>query len=307
MLQPALFADKTPYRKFLILVGLTLIGSVLFTILGGAMVGPVFGLDILNNPNALSDFSNPSVIQAMLLIQGVAAFGTFILPAYGAAYLFDPKPFSFLQLDRKAPLNMAIQVVLLVLVSGPFINWMMSVNGEMHLPAGLKSLEDWMKASEESAKRITEAFLSDTGIGRLFANLLIIAIIPAIGEELLFRGVIQKLFKELTGNIHFAIVLSAVLFSALHMQFYGFLPRFALGVLLGYCMLWSGSLWLPILVHLLNNSMAILFSWLSARQMIGFNPDTLGLNGGEEWMLGISVFMSWGLVFMLSKAKVKQS
>ncbi len=301
MLQRALFAGHTPYRKFLILVGLTLISAVIFTIIGGMLAQVVFGVAAATNPKALSDLTNPNVVHAALLIQFVAAIGTFVLPPYLAAYLFDNDPASFLGIDRKPQMGQIFLALALILVAVPFINWMLTVNGTMKLPASLKSVEDWMKQSEEAAARLTEAFVASTSISRLFVNLIVMAILPAIGEELLFRGVIQRLFKDLAGNIHVSIILTAVLFSALHMQFYGFLPRFALGVLLGYLYYWSGSLRLSMAAHMMNNSLAIIFAWLAASNYLGFNQDTIGTGQGEELILGVSVFLSWVLVYMLSK------
>jgi membrane protease YdiL (CAAX protease family) len=132
------------------------------------------------------------------------------------------------------------------------------------------------------------------------------AVIPALGEEFLFRGLIQKLFKDLSGNVHAGIILSAILFSAMHMQFYGFIPRFALGVMLGYMMYWSGSLWLPIIAHFINNFLAVITTWAAANGSLKINPDTIGTEPGQSAMLGISVFLTWGLLFLLRKVSLEK-
>ena len=106
------------------------------------------------------------------------------------------------------------------------------------------------------------------GIGDLVVNLIIVALLAAVGEELLFRGSMQNIFLEWTKNKHAAVWITAVLFSALHAQFYGFLPRMLLGVVLGYLYIWSGSLWLSMLFHFLNNGLAVLFSYLIAKGTI---------------------------------------
>jgi membrane protease YdiL (CAAX protease family) len=98
-------------------------------------------------------------------------------------------------------------------------------------------------------------------LGDLLLNLLVIAIVPAIGEELLFRGYLQQSFSNWLSNPHVAIIVTAVLFSAIHLHFQAFLPRFILGVLLGYLFYWSGSLWLPILAHFANNAQAVIISY----------------------------------------------
>ncbi len=137
-------------------------------------------------------------------------------------------------------------VILLVFVINPFINFTGEINGRMHFPPWLEDMEEWMRTAEENAERLTRAFLEVKTTGGLLFNLLMVAVLPAIGEELLFRGVIQKQLSAWSGSHHWGIWLSAALFSALHMQFYGFLPRMLLGALFGYLL---GLEWLPVAPH----------------------------------------------------------
>jgi len=98
--------------------------------------------------------------------------------------------------------------------------------------------------------------------GSFLLNMLMVAVIPAVGEELLFRGVIQKLLQKLVNNAHLAIIITAILFSAMHFQFYGFLPRWIMGIILGYLFYWSGNIWYPIIAHFLNNGFQVLMVYL---------------------------------------------
>ena len=120
-----------------------------------------------------------------------------------------------------------------------------------------------MRQAESDAMRMTQAFLVMNTPLDLLINLFIIAVIPALGEELLFRGLIQKLVYKWKSNIHLSIWLTAFLFSAVHMQFLGFFPRMLLGALLGYMLVWTGSLWLPIIAHFTNNALAVLMTYFS--------------------------------------------
>ena len=150
-----------------------------------------------------------------------------------------------------------------------------------------------MKGSEENATRITEALLNMNSPGDLFYNLLIIAVLPALGEEFLFRGILQKLFKEMTQNVHVAIIITAVIFSAIHMQFYGFLPRMMLGILFGYLLHWTGNLWVPVIAHFINNAAAVVFAYFAGKQELPFNQDTIGTMEGEwMWVLVASLILS---------------
>ena len=297
----ASLSDRTPYRKFLIVVGLTLIGAVFFTALGTLLSQLIFGINLTGDASILDQTRNPSLVNAFRLFQGLAAIGTFILPALGAAYFFSNQTTEYLGLEKKSKGIHLFAVFILLMVAIPFINWMMQINGEMNLPSSLKGLQDWMETTEAQASKITKLLLGSTAVSDLVINLIVIAIIPAIGEELLFRGVIQKLFTELANSKGFAVIFTAVLFSALHMQFFGFLPRFALGVLLGYLYVWSGSLWVPIIAHFINNAMAVILTWYMERGTIHFNPDTIGIEQGQEGILAGSVFLTWAILWWLKK------
>jgi uncharacterized protein len=160
-----------------------------------------------------------------------------------------------------------------------------------------------MKESEAQAMKITEAFLKMETTQDLLINLLVIAVVPAIGEELLFRGVLQRLFQELTKNIHLTVFLSAAIFSAIHMQFYGFLPRMFLGVLFGYMLVWTGNIWVPVLAHFINNGAAVFFAWLASKNEMPFNQDTIGAESGD---LAVAIGSALAVIMLMMLMK-KQS
>lgn len=297
----ASLAELPPYRKFLVLVGLTMICSVLFTGLGAALVKALYGIDISMGLSDSVDTGDPLLARALRLFQFTAALGTFLLPPLAAGFLFSADVPGYVGLRHKPGLQGLLLVFLLLPATLPFINWMIAVNSSLHLPASLAGAEQWMKETEEKAAAMTELLLSGTGIDALLSNLLVIALLPALGEELLFRGLIQRLFTDLTGRRAVAIVFTAFLFSALHLQFYGFLPRFALGLALGYFYVWSGSLWLPVAAHFFNNAAAVIMHWLVAREGISINPDTFGAEPGQEILLAGSVFLTWTGLWLLKR------
>ncbi len=137
--------------------------------------------------------------------------------------------------------------------------------------------ETWMRAREAAAKGISDAFLQGSGYPDLVWSLLIVAVLPSLGEELLFRGTLQPLFSRWTGSKHAGVWLSAILFSAIHMQFFGFVPRLLLGVIFGYALLRSGSLWLPVLLHFWNNGTIVVVTWLNARGLIHLDEAELSV------------------------------
>ena len=163
-----------------------------------------------------------------------------------------------------------------------------------------------MISSEENAASLTKAFLSGNSLMSLTSNLIIIAFLPALGEELFFRGIMQKLFSQMIKNNHAAIIITSIIFSAIHMQFFGFLPRMALGIFLGYLLLWSKSLWLPILAHFLNNALIIIFTFLQQQNKINFNPDTVGTDSNEKLLLWSSIAITLFLIFLVHKVERRE-
>ena len=160
-----------------------------------------------------------------------------------------------------------------------------------------------MKLTEENAEQITKVFLNVTNIKGLLVNLIVMAIIPAIGEELLFRGIIQKLFIEWTKNIHWGIIIAAFIFSSLHFQFYGFIPRMIMGIFLGYLLVWYKSIWLPIIVHFINNSFAVLVYYFFNNKDIFEEFESVGTES-ETWIYTIiSIFVVSVFILLLYRKK----
>lgn len=296
----SIWAQNTPYSKFLLGVGVILISAVAFTLLSTVVVTGLYGIPMYQLENMLQDVKNPLTLQVLKVIQTGSTIGTFIVPAWVLAYLFHGDPKEYLQLRKLAPATSLLWVGLGMLTAVPLINLLGDLNSKMHLPSFLAPVEQWMRDSEDKAAVLTKAFLDMPDPGALLFNLFMIALLPAIGEECLFRGVVQRLFSEWSGKKQVGIWAAALLFSAMHLQFYGFVPRLLLGALLGYLLLWSGSIWLPMLAHFLNNAAAVIAAYLYQHQLINANPDTLGL-GPEQFMVLLASIVLTALFFVLGK------
>jgi uncharacterized protein len=290
-----IWEESTPYLKLVMFVILVFLFASVFTALAGVLINLIYGINILSDPNALSDISNPSVINALKMMQVLSATGTFIVPPLIAAFVYSQQPMQFLSLT-KAPSWLSILAVAgIVLFSTPLINQMMVWNQQMSLPGFLKTVEEWMKGAESKAAELTVAFMKMDSVSDFLLNLLMIALLPAIGEELIFRGVIQQLFKAQIKNTFVAILFTSILFSAMHLQFYGFIPRMALGLLLGYLLEWSGSLWLPVLLHFLNNGAAVVLTYFYPEMQV----DQVGINPGELWQVIISTLLTGVCIYFV--------
>jgi len=260
------FYQSHPLTKLLLAAVISFSCFILTFIAAIIMAIPIFGIGPPELINALEDLTNPENLNLLKYLQIAQSTGLFLIPPFIIAYLFSGNTLNYLKL-LKAPMFLPSLIALLMIFSSlPVIAFLTQINQGLHLPEWLSPVEDWMRRAEDSAEKLTEAFLLMDSAGDLLLNLLMIAVIPALGEELLFRGVVQKVFSDWTKNIHLGIFLAAALFSFLHFQFYGFLPRTLLGILFGYLFVYSGSLWYPILAHFFNNAMAVIIYYYIGKE-----------------------------------------
>ncbi|MBE9468396.1 MAG: CPBP family intramembrane metalloprotease [Bacteroidetes bacterium] len=295
-----LLSKSKPIEKFFFSLFIIVV-SFLFIFLAGAVLAiPFFKVNIFQNPYAISNISAES-INVLKYFQVVQTIGLFILPAFIMAFCFDTKVAKYLKINI-SPKQMSVILAALVMITAvPIINFLAEINSRLILPDFLSSFEEWMKKSELNAQKITEAFMSTTTTAGLFINLFVIAIIPAIGEELLFRGVFQKIFINMTKNVHWGVIIAAILFSAMHMQFYGFIPRMIMGVFLGYLLVWSKTIWLPIIAHFVNNSFAVIYYFFANKNDVSKEIDNVGKNIDTMVYLIFSILIVTYLVFVIYK------
>jgi membrane protease YdiL (CAAX protease family) len=240
---------------------------------------------ILISPISLILQSQPDNMNAMKWVQLTMSVGVIAAPPLLLAYLISSKPATFLKFNTKTSFLEVIIVALLMIVAIPFINLVGDLNKQFVLPHSLAGIESLMKSSEIEATKFTEKLLNVHTLLGLLVNILVIAVAPAIGEELFFRGALQGVLKDWKG-IRPAIWISAILFSTIHFQFYGFVPRMLMGASFGYLLVWSKNMWLPITAHFTNNAIAIIFYYL---KLNGFRvPDIDVIGTGNTLWLGIA-------------------
>lgn len=291
------FRDLKPFSQLFFAAFVVVASILLFFLLSLIVAIPIWGFDtVLHLPEVNSETSQ-NIIDLYKFIQVVQAIGFFIVPPFILGYLFHGKSNEYLYLDKSFNSQSVILVVVMMFFAAPFINLIGELNSNMSFPNWLSGVEEWMRNAEENAAEITDAFLNVKTIGGLAFNVFMVALLPALGEELLFRGVIQKIFSKMTHSHHWGIWISAILFSALHMQFYGFVPRVLLGALFGYLLVWSGSMWLPIIAHFLNNAIAVIAIFFINNDMLKPQYEEIGSTSDSYYMAGISLGIT--LVFLL--------
>ncbi|AUD07403.1 CPBP family intramembrane glutamic endopeptidase [Spirosoma pollinicola] len=261
------------------LVGFVLIGGVVSTLLlfGIMAVSKGMGLTeaqaylakLAGNPSA-----SPDSWYELMVLQAVNHLGTFFLPALAYWYLIERRTWSQFNVQPISAVVGLSLVALIVIAFMPFDGLIIEWNQNLHLPETLAPIEQWVRDKEKGLEGITKYLTTFNSIGQLLMALLVIAVIPAIGEETLFRGVLQRNFIYWTKNHHVGIWLAAALFSAIHVQFLGFFPRMLLGALFGYLYVWSGNLWVSILAHFVNNGFTVLMVYMHQQKMVSVDIES---------------------------------
>ena len=249
-------------------------------------------------------FQGSQTTASLKWLQFLQTVATFLLPAIVGAWLWsgNHKPFVWLKLDRGMGWQVALLAVTAMVCAIPGINLLADLNSRVQLPESLGFIEQILRQQEEAAAALTERFLQADNIGMLLVNIGLLALLPALAEETAFRGTLQ----QIAGNTHAAVWITAFLFSAVHMQFYGFVPRMLMGAMFGYIFVWTGSLWVPVLMHATNNGLAVLcYYLLGADQNSKTWADTIGT--GAMWWLGIISIVATGTVLYMLYRRTQDS
>jgi len=299
------YSNLNYFSKFILLITLVFSFLLFSSLLGILVLVPFYGSGVLSLLSA-PDYTDVSVVNAMKIMQILNMAGGLLLPAVIYIWLCTPGIIKYTGFSKSVSLMTVTLSAALILLSQPLIGWANELNSYLSLPDWLSFLENWMKNTEKQGELITEAFLSTTSTKGLLINIFMIAILPAFAEEILFRGALASMFKGWTKNVHLAVFLSSFIFAAIHLQFYGFLPRFLLGMALGYLFFWSGSLWLPIVAHFTNNFLSVIVEFLFRKGIIHTNAENFGM-GNAAWLTVISIIGVTGLLFYIYNMTVKHT
>lgn len=238
---------------------------IVISLIGVMILSSITGINVMEMGDPANwDFDDPSLlgfIRGMLVIQFV---GLFLLPSIVFAYFADSRPMEFLGLKKPVKSFYYLAGALALVVSLPLVDWLGAINREVVFPDAMR---DWLVKSEDDAARQIEFLLSRNTTSDLLINLVVVAVFAGVGEELLFRGVLQRLLIKIFKSPMAGIIVVAFVFSAIHFQFFGFLPRFVLGIVLGLIYWYSGSLWPAIIAHFVYDAVAVI--------AVHFNPELL--------------------------------
>lgn len=275
------YAGQSAIKQICILLLLVLAGSILSSVFGLGLFWIIYGFntDIYQSPDG------------MRLVQFISAIGSFLFPAIAFTYLCSDNWKNNLYLTKAPTIETAILVITSMFLLSPIINITALLNQSLELPQWMSEVEKWIIAQENNAKNITDILIGNGGILSLLSNIIVIALTAAVTEELLFRGALCNALAKFNISPHTIIWISAILFSAFHLQFYGFIPRMLLGAYFGYLVLWSKNMWLPIIAHFTNNATAV----------IGMSSENLKNNEyftGEISEQHLTGYVITGIVFL---------
>jgi uncharacterized protein len=287
------FYNKSPlYQLFVSLLIVLAVGILLFSMfLLTAKIIFDANLELLENHSLATNGKEIAFLRYILISQDLSFF---IVPAVIILIKLNPgyKPGI---VNIKIPKsNDVLLVVLLAFCLFPVTSFTGQINSGMELPDWLSGVEHWMKEKEDSANQLLDMFMIPDTFSVMMLNIFMIAIIPAIGEELIFRGVFQIIFQKLFKSGHISVWVTSFLFSAFHFQFFGFVPRFILGLVFGYLFLWSKSLWLPVISHFTNNAVPTVGAYLKGWEVIN-EPADIAL---WKQLSGLTVPVTIGIIIL---------
>lgn len=274
----------TPGKRIILFFCFTLIFFLLMSFVAGFVIGKTGG--------STSSMRILAVMQDIML---------FIVPALLTALMICRLPASLLAVDRKPDMVILILAVLTFVVSIPAMNFLISWNESIRFPEAWAGIEKALRAYEENAGASVRTLLGGTSVWDLVMGIAITGIAAGFSEELYFRGALQRIMNGSGVNIHIAIWIAAIIFSIFHMQFFGLVPRIVLGAFFGYLLFWCGSLWVPVIVHALNNCVYVVSYWNCGGNIESMPGEA---SGADYVMVAASLILTCvGLVLLARRHK----
>lgn len=296
--------------SLLVLVGFVLVGMAIGNVLAVLILSLFLSADADSAVTLLNQLIKqpetvPNGWYAMMILQGTVHFFSYLLPSLLYWFYIERKTINDFNFRKKPESRTWLLASVLVLISIPlnskFIEW----NSGMTFPDALSGVEVWMRQKEDQLEVLTKFLTTYDKFSQFLVALFVVVLLPALGEEVLFRGIIQRKLLQHWENPHLAIWVSAAIFSAIHFQFYGFLPRMLLGALFGYLYYWTGSFWIAVVAHFINNGFVLLMAYL-------YNIKVLNIDIEETESMPLlavisSLVLTLGILFMIKKASLNRT
>lgn len=258
MNQFRMYINQAPAAiQLLMLFALSLVGAALFTYMAFTAIQLMYGLNWEQVQTLAQQTENPEQTGVYKIFQLFVSAGFFLIPAMIFSQLQNNQPQNYLQLDKRTPVRILAAIILLFVALTPITDAFLWLNQQISLPGFLASFEEEMLETAKRSQGLVSQMIQMDSVSDFLINLLIMAALPAIAEEFFFRGVIQRIMMERTQKVHLSVWVTALAFALMHQQFFTMLPLLALGALMGYLKVWTGSLWAPMIAHFVNNALIV--------------------------------------------------
>jgi len=288
------FAEKHPMFELFFFLFVVIVSFLFFSLVSVLIAIPAFGLTLDTVFNVMQNTDDPLSLSFLKYMQVFQSISLFVIPPLVMAWFYGGDFKEKIGFVKVGNINLFVLVALMMVSFIPFINFLAELNSKFPLPE--KIIEREMLGME-----LTEKLVHASTIPQLLFNLFMIAVIPAVGEELFFRNFLQKYLVRITKNIHVGVILTAFVFSFLHFQFLGFVPRFILGLIFGYLFVWSGSIWISMVAHFVNNGLVVVVMYFISKGDIGKEIETVGAKPELLPVAVLSLMVGSSLLYVVYK------
>ncbi|MEX2370677.1 MAG: CPBP family intramembrane glutamic endopeptidase [Bacteroidales bacterium] len=293
-----ILSGQSPLAMFVFSsMGVLLIG-LLFQLTGMLFTVLFFDVSVFDLLELQGDEEN-KVINAIKFLQIFGALGTFVFSSFLISFFYTGSWFGYFHFGREINPRAAVLLVLIMVAALPFVNFLTDINQRFEIP--FETAADYLRQLEDKTENMMMTLIRADNIGALLVNIFMIAIIPAVGEELVFRGLIQRHLTEMFKNGHLAVIVASVIFSLVHFQIFSFLPRFFLGLILGYAFYYGKTIWYPMIAHLVNNTLGVVFYYYYTKGQGGETLEEIGTSELMPAMALLSLFIVALLMYLWVK------
>jgi uncharacterized protein len=303
-------AESKPPVKLLFGIFIMLLSYLTVTLISLLLFLPLYSISWGELNRILSEGLQNADVFIIRYFQICQTFGLFIIPAFLMNYILFRGNERFIAEGENNRLLVYLLIFLMMILSIPIVSKMIEWNNSVKLPSGLSGFESLLRQLEDERNELTVRMLDGKRIQDFFFNLFMVAVLPALGEEFIFRGFLQQILTKWWKNMHIAIFISAFLFSAIHLQFYGFFPRLLLGLFFGYLLFWSRNIWWSVWAHFVNNAVAVTLLFMSNSGQVSV-PEILKEEhhvNSWEFIISLSItILLVSLTFFISRKNMKQT
>jgi len=285
-------------KNLLILLGNIILGAFVAALFS-LVFAVLWGYDFASLTDLLSGYETEADPNLFRWILGLNQAFTFLLPGILTAFIIYKKDWiKYLFMNRSPSTTNWGLAAIILFCALPLVQYTYFINQQIPLP------ESWL-AQEESTEAILKIVMTYNAPYEIIFNVFLIGVLPALGEEIVFRGIIQKNIQWIFNKPHLAIWIAAFIFSFIHLQFAGFIPRLILGAVLGYLFYFTQNLWVPIIAHFFNNASQVLLDFFFKEEMSSIDIESIE---SVPWYAGlVSLVLVVALLGFLRKINLNQT